>query len=114
MGTTSAIVGAYILAGEIGRHYAGTGTKEALPSALQGYDQVFRPIMEQVQEGIAPETGYWTKLSTSPLGIAILNFLLGLAAFLRLDALAKLLDKDVEAWNLPEYEGMDCRAASKE
>ncbi|SMR44970.1 unnamed protein product [Zymoseptoria tritici ST99CH_3D1] len=113
IGTTSAIVGAYILAGEIGRHCAGSGTKETLPSALQGYDRVFRPFMEQVQEGIAPETGYWTKLLTSPVGIAVLNFLLGLAAFFRLDAFAKLLDKDVKGWDLPEYEGMNCRASSR-
>lgn len=106
-------MGAYILTGDIGRHCAGSGTKEALFSALQGYDRVFRPFMEQVQESIAPATGYWTKLPTSPLGIAMLNFLLGLAAFFRSDAFAKLLDKDVKGWNLPEYEDMDRRASNK-
>ena len=111
MGTTSAIVGAYVLAGEIGKHCGGSGTKQALPSALRSYDQKFRPFMEQVQEGINPESGYWTKIPTSPLGIAILNFVLGLAAFFRLDAFAKLIaSEDVKGWSLPDYEGMDCRS----
>jgi hypothetical protein len=67
--------------------------------------------MEQVQEGINPESGYWTKIPTSPLGIAILNFVLGLAAFFRLDAFAKLIaSEDVKGWSLPDYEGMDCRS----
>jgi 2-polyprenyl-6-methoxyphenol hydroxylase-like FAD-dependent oxidoreductase len=110
MGTTSAIVGAYVLAGEIGKHCAGSGTKQALPSALKSYDQKFRPFMAQVQDGINPESGYWTKLPTSPLGIALLNFFLGLAAFFRLNAFATYVDKeDVKGWSLPDYEGMDCR-----
>ena len=111
MGTTSAIVGAYVLAGEIGKHCCGSGSKKALPSALKSYDQKFRPFMEQVQEGINPESGYWTKIPTSSLGIAILNFVLGLAAFFRLDAFAKLIaSEDVKGWSLPNYEGMDCRS----
>jgi 2-polyprenyl-6-methoxyphenol hydroxylase-like FAD-dependent oxidoreductase len=112
MGTTSAIVGAYVLAGEIDKHCAGSGAKLALPSALKSYDQTFRPFMEHVQDGIDPESGYWTKIPTSPLGIAILNFILGLAAFFRLNAFAKYVDKeDVKGWSLPDYEGMDCRTS---
>jgi 2-polyprenyl-6-methoxyphenol hydroxylase-like FAD-dependent oxidoreductase len=112
MGTTSAIVGAYVLAGEIGKHCGGSGKKEALPSALTGYEHKFRPFMEQVQDGIDPESGYWTKIPTSSLGIAILNLFLGLAAFFRLDAFAKLIaSEDVKGWSLPDYEGMDCRAS---
>jgi 2-polyprenyl-6-methoxyphenol hydroxylase-like FAD-dependent oxidoreductase len=112
MGTTSAIVGAYVLAGEIDKHCAGSGTKQALPSALKSYDQKFRPFMEQVQDGINPESGYWTKVPTSPLGIAILSFVLGLAAFFRLNAFAKYVDKeDVKGWSLPDYKGMDCRTS---
>ena len=68
--------------------------------------------MEQVQDGINPESGYWTKILTSPLGIAILNFFLGLAAFFRLNAFAKYVDKeDVKGWTLPDYKDMDCRTS---
>jgi len=110
MGKTSAIVGAYVLAGEIGKHCSSSRTKQALPSALKAYDQKFRPFMEQVQDGINPESGYWMKLPASPLGITILNFFLGLVAFFRLNAYAKLVDtEDVKGRSLPDYESMDCR-----
>lgn len=110
MGTTSGIVGVYVLAGEINKHCGGSRSKEALPSVLKAFDQTFRPFMDQVQEGILPESGYWTKLPVSPFGIAVLNFFLGLAAFLRLNAFAKLVaSEDVKGWSLPNYEGMDCR-----
>ncbi|KAK1994136.1 FAD/NAD(P)-binding domain-containing protein [Colletotrichum falcatum] len=110
MGTTSAIVGAYVLAGEIGKHCGRSGTKQAILAGLHGYEKQFRPFMEQVQDGITPEFGYWTKMPSSPLGIAILNFFLGLAAFFRLNAFAKLIaSEDVKDWSLPDYEAMDCR-----
>ena len=90
MGTTSAIVGAYVLAGEIGKHCGGSGTKQALTSALKAYDQKFRPFMEQVQDGINPESGYWTKLPASPLGIAILNFFSGTGSVLQVKRVSKV------------------------
>lgn len=110
MGTTSSIVGAYVLAGEISKHCRGSGAKQGIPSALKGYEEKFRPFMDQVQEGITPETGYWNKVPTSSLGIAIMNFLLGLAALLRLNTFAMLIaSEDVRGWSLPDYEGMDLR-----
>jgi hypothetical protein len=50
MGTTSSIVGAYILAGEIGRHcgLGGDDTKDGLATALKAYEQKLRPFMDQV------------------------------------------------------------------
>ena len=114
MGTTSAIVGAYVLAGEIGKACLnpppGIKAKETIPSALKAYEEKMRPFMQQVQSGIAPDSGWWTKLPASWWGIAVLNFLLGVAAWLRLDAFAKLLSREeVVGWTLPEYEGMDLR-----
>ena len=119
MGTTSAIVGAYVLAGEIKKHCRHTSsspntttsnTAEAIPQALKAYEEKMRPFMQQVQSGITPEGGWWTWLPRSWWGVAILNFLLGLAAWLRLDAFAKLLSREeVVGWELPEYEGMDLR-----
>lgn len=66
MGTTSSIVGAYILAGEIGKYCRGPNARQAIPGALKGYDSTFRPFMDQVQEDIRPETGYWNKVPSSP------------------------------------------------
>ncbi|KAM0351692.1 hypothetical protein ACHAPU_002702 [Fusarium lateritium] len=110
MGTTSAIVGSYVLAGEIAKHCSGSGTKTDVASALKAYEEKFRPFMDQVQDGVNPESGYWTKVPTFPWGIAILNFFLGLFAFFRLNAFAKLNDsEDVKGWSLPDYVGMDLR-----
>ncbi|KUI54986.1 hypothetical protein VP1G_02336 [Cytospora mali] len=108
MGTTSGIVGAYILAGEIGKHCWGTGTKEDLPMALKAYDDRFRPFMDQVQHGIVESAPLWQKIfpSTS-VGIAILNVLLAIAAVLRLNVLGRwILREGVKDWNLPDYEEM--------
>jgi 2-polyprenyl-6-methoxyphenol hydroxylase-like FAD-dependent oxidoreductase len=61
MSTTSGIVGAYILAGEVGRHCgrsdiedadAGDDTYDGLAIALKAYEQKFRPFIDQVQEGV--------------------------------------------------------------
>lgn len=113
MGTTSAIVGAYVLAGEIGRHChpsSSTKASDGIPRALKAYEEKMRPFMQQVQAGITPDSGWWTKLPSSWWGVAVLNFLLGVAAWLRLDAFAKLLSREeVVGWTLPEYEGMDMR-----
>jgi 2-polyprenyl-6-methoxyphenol hydroxylase-like FAD-dependent oxidoreductase len=119
MGTTSAVVGAYVLAGEIGKACQnpspGVEAREGIPSALKAYEEKMRPFMQQVQAGITPENGWWTKLPASAWGIAVLNFVLGVAAWLRLDAFAKLLSREeVVGWTLPEYEGMDLRHGSGE
>jgi 2-polyprenyl-6-methoxyphenol hydroxylase-like FAD-dependent oxidoreductase len=119
MGTTSAVVGAYVLAGEIGKACqnpsSGDEAKEGIPSALKAYEEKMRPFMQQVQAGITPDNGWWTKLPASWWGIAFLNFLLGVAAWLRLDAFAKLLSREeVVGWELPAYEGMDLRGSRGE
>ena len=112
MGTTSSLVGAYILAGEISKHCGrpadeGHGTKDGLSTALKAYDQKFRPFMDQVQKGLAKGSTVWDWIPSTPLGIAILNFLLGVVAFLRLNVFGKwILREDVGEWTLPDYEEM--------
>ncbi|GME60289.1 hypothetical protein GTA08_BOTSDO08895 [Neofusicoccum parvum] len=107
MGTSSALVGAYILAGEIGRHcgHPGrNGTKDELAMALKEYEQKFRPFMDQVQRGLSRESSPWQKFPSSWLAIAILNFLLAVACFLRLEVFATwFLREEVEGWTLPDY-----------
>lgn len=54
MRTTSSLVGAYILAGEISKHH---GTKDDLSTALKAYDQTFWLFMDSPKEagkGIQP------------------------------------------------------------
>ncbi|CDM36476.1 Monooxygenase, FAD-binding [Penicillium roqueforti FM164] len=61
MGTTSGIVGAYVLAGEIGRHCGGPSEEgnDSLMAAVQAYEQTFRPVINQVQAGVAEDEGLW-------------------------------------------------------
>jgi 2-polyprenyl-6-methoxyphenol hydroxylase-like FAD-dependent oxidoreductase len=114
MGTTSGIVGAYILAGEIGRHCGrGTTADEKLNNrgniakALAAYDAKFRPFMDQVQKdvpgtGQGPNWGY--SLMTSSIGISLMYIFAGLASFFKVNIGAMMLKEEVRDWDLPDYE----------
>ncbi|KAI1090190.1 FAD/NAD(P)-binding domain-containing protein [Rostrohypoxylon terebratum] len=105
MGTTSAIVGAYVLAGEIGRHCKdGVDIKDGLTAALKAYEQRFRPFMDQVQKGVSEDSGIWNKLMpTTALGISIMNFVVWIIAFMRLNVIGEWLLRENVKWDLPEY-----------
>ncbi|KAI0860026.1 hypothetical protein F4860DRAFT_515284 [Xylaria cubensis] len=111
MGTTSGIVGAYILAGEIARH-CGRGTKEpgkfkseGITNAFDAFDTKFRPFMDQVQKGVDDEGGAniaYTMMSSS-LGISLLYIIAGVASFFKLNIGAMMLKEQVKDWDLPDY-----------
>lgn len=114
MGTTSAMVGAYILAGEIGKHCgradSGDGTKtehskDDIAAALKAYEDKFRPFMTHVQKGVGVSSSLDWWMSTS-FGIAVVNFLVGIASFFKLNIGSWSLKEDVKGWDLPEYEEM--------
>jgi 2-polyprenyl-6-methoxyphenol hydroxylase-like FAD-dependent oxidoreductase len=107
MGTTSAMVGAYILAGELSRHCnASDGTKptrEDVLAAFKAYEDQYRPFMKQVQSGLSE--GTWSYWPTSPFGIAVMNRIAGIAAALRLNVVGGwFLKEKVTGWELPEYQ----------
>lgn len=111
MGTTCGIVGAYILAGEIGRNCVRPtnkdmdevdNNKEDLTAAPQAYEDKFQPFMTQVQKGVA-EDSQWRIWSTR-FGIGILHCLLGVASLLKVNVGKWMLKEDVKGWDLPEYE----------
>lgn len=113
MGTTSCLVGAYVLAGEIGKH-CGRGDKgerdelrvveKNLAAALDAYEQKFMPFMRQVQHGLSEKTGTRTYMPSSHWGIAILNALIGVIALLRLNVVGNWIIREaVRDWTLPEY-----------
>ncbi|KAI8960842.1 FAD/NAD(P)-binding domain-containing protein [Daldinia sp. FL1419] len=110
MGTTSAIVGAYVLAGEIGRHCKNAAgepdnNKDGLMAALKAYDEAFHPFMEQVQKDIGDGKGMaGDMMPTTPFGIGVMNFIAGVAAFFRLNIIAQAFLKEGVKWDLPEYE----------
>ncbi|CCT72901.1 probable 2-polyprenyl-6-methoxyphenol hydroxylase and related FAD-dependent oxidoreductases [Fusarium fujikuroi] len=111
MGTTSSLVGAYVLAGEIQRHCSRyDSSKEIVPEALHAYEERFRPFMKTVQDGIEKDKTYWHKMPSGPILLMVLNMFLSIASFFRLDVLAKnIMKEETGDWKLPDYEGMDLR-----
>ncbi|OJD34084.1 fad binding domain protein [Diplodia corticola] len=112
MGTSSAMVGAYILAGEIGRHcgrFDGVdaggrgGGKDGLAAALEAYERKFRPFMDQVQKGLPKKDGVWDMLSSTSFGVVVINFFLWAAALLKINIFGWILREDVKGWDLPDY-----------
>lgn len=108
MGTTSGLVGAYMLAGEIGLHCspAAEDIPETLLAALKAYDDKFRPFMTQVQQSVSLEEGRWDRVSESAFGVAVMNYLMGIASFLRLDLLSRFTSDTTKDWDLPDYENL--------
>ncbi|KAJ4415014.1 hypothetical protein N0V82_007596 [Gnomoniopsis sp. IMI 355080] len=100
MGTTTALVGCYILAGELMRHGKDVG------AALEGYERVLRPFVEEAQTlppGIPKMIYYDTKW-----GIWLLHLILGAFTCLRLDKLLyRMLPEQNGDWKLPEYPELD-------
>ena len=114
MGTTSAMVGAYILAGEIGRHCGssaggnasgGGDSKKGLATALKAYEEKFQPFMNHVQKGVEESSG-WDSLMSTSFGIAVINFLVGVASIFKLNIGKWSLKENMKGWDLPEYEEM--------
>jgi hypothetical protein len=103
-GTTSSIIGAYILAGEIGKHCGGKDGKAGLGKTLKAYEDKFQPFMLQVQEGLLDNKN-WKIMSTS-FGIGVMNCFLAMASILKIDIGRWMVKEDVKGWDLPSYEGL--------
>ncbi|KAL4983378.1 hypothetical protein BDW68DRAFT_35062 [Aspergillus falconensis] len=113
MGTPCALTGAYILAGEIGKHCGSeSSTRVAsrgdITAALKAYDQNFRPFVEQVQKGLTDTENYMDRFPSSPFGIGVLYVLFWISSLLRLDIVAQwVLREKTDGWELPLYPKMD-------
>ncbi|KAK5661429.1 hypothetical protein OQA88_11329 [Cercophora sp. LCS_1] len=113
-GTAMAMVGAYVLAGEIAK---GCGlragvelseeelkiARERIPAALKAYDAVLRPLITSVQKAGNAGEG----LPNSKLAVEVSRAVAGLIAMLHLDGLMMRLVNGGSTdfrWELPEYE----------
>jgi 2-polyprenyl-6-methoxyphenol hydroxylase-like FAD-dependent oxidoreductase len=98
MGTSAALVGAYVLAGEVTRH------AEDLPRALANYHDVMKPFVHKIQAEVNPKV-LRVGFPQTRFGInAMLAFgIVGSA--LRLPELAARFAKEDRGgnWPLPEY-----------
>lgn len=95
MGTTSAFVGAYVLAGEISKH------SDDLPKAFAEYDRVLRPFVNELQKDVKKMRWIFRRTWT---GVWIFNLLLRILWFLGIPSLiARLMPEEKGGWVLPEY-----------
>ncbi|KAH8678467.1 hypothetical protein BX600DRAFT_479579 [Xylariales sp. PMI_506] len=101
MGTSLALIGAYVLAGEIAQHSCD------IPTALSAYDETLRPTVEKIQQlppGL-PRLGYYETL----WGIRIFYTVAWIMSSLRVDKLiSRLMPEDVGGWKVPKYNMHAC------
>ncbi|KAK2598097.1 hypothetical protein QQS21_005808 [Conoideocrella luteorostrata] len=99
MGTSLALIGAYILAGEISL------SPDNAQQAFTAYERVLRPYVEKVQQipkGM-PNLAYPKK----QWGVKILQLLLSATTTLKLDKAFQTRLVNRETWKLPEYPAME-------
>lgn len=96
MGTSLALVGAYVLAGEISQH------EEDIETALAEYERVLRPLVKEVQQ--LPPGMPGLLLPKSAFGVKALQSTAWMASVLKLEKLTGLFGSDdKKAWKLPDY-----------
>lgn len=113
MGTTSAMVGAYILAGEIERHVGrptdGRQSPEGLVAALEAYEARFRPFADQVQKGVSENSADQWMMAETAMQVSFMNWMMGVASFFakRINLVSAFgIKETVKGWDLPKYEGL--------
>jgi 2-polyprenyl-6-methoxyphenol hydroxylase-like FAD-dependent oxidoreductase len=98
-GTTLAMVGAYLLAGELARH-------ENHEEAFAAYEKRMRPYVEEVQK--LPPGIPWIVYPKTSFGVSVLNFFAGIFASHLIQKLVKLFtpkpkEKSKEEIELPDF-----------
>lgn len=111
-GTTSAFVGAYVLAGEISKHCSGSNAKAGVPTALEAYDRCMRPFMKTVQNIPLKPARMYPK---SAWGVSVFYAIVWLFTTLRIDKLFQYIQSDdIKGWDLPKYPLLPVKGAGKE
>ncbi|RYP64480.1 hypothetical protein DL770_009193 [Monosporascus sp. CRB-9-2] len=96
MGTTSAIVGAYVLAGELARH------NDDVHAALKAYDKEMRPFVAEVQKLMpgVPDLMF----PKTQFGISIMHLVAGAISWTKVDKfIDRFLPENKGGWTPPEY-----------
>ena len=106
MGTTNALVGAYILAGQIARIPSPQASLSDIRTALEGYENIMRPFTEQLQK-IWPGVFRFVMPDSRP-GVWLLRFVAKWAARLKIPTLAASFGKEDDgkgkgSWQVPVY-----------
>ncbi|KAI1182857.1 hypothetical protein F5B17DRAFT_167942 [Nemania serpens] len=105
-GTSWGLIGPYLLAGELATLYENDKSlpTSSIRQAAETYEKIWRPVALAGHGG----TGFAGSIfpPRSALGISILNWVAGVAAYLRLDKYATF-DGSVGKWKLPDYPALN-------
>lgn len=105
MGTTSAFVGAYVLAGEIQRN------SDNLSAALANYDKVMRPFAEEFQKLNMPLRRL--AFPETMVGVWLLRCIVAIVCFLRIPELkSRFSSEENGGWRLPDYPELSAQKAA--
>ncbi|KAK0727049.1 monooxygenase [Lasiosphaeria miniovina] len=103
-GTSAALAGAYVLAGEMARHCGPVGDeprREGIAAALLAYETALRPFVTKIQNA---SNASGNMLPSSRLAISAIELVASWMRTLRLDRiLARLAMSGGLGWELPEY-----------
>lgn len=103
MGTSLALIGAYVLAGELARY------GDDVDKALEAYTETMRQPIEEYQMLAPGSGGGW--VPTTQLGIRIMNNVLWVLSCLKIDTMISwvhgMLPENKTRWVLPEYPELD-------
>lgn len=115
-GTSAALIGAYILAGEIQRHCSSTidksesevgglEQKDGLLNALQEYERIYQPYMKESHKYLSAEPSIFDNIPWNRLTVELLLCLAWFVSFIRLDLLLMRFFEDggVKGFKLPDY-----------
>jgi 2-polyprenyl-6-methoxyphenol hydroxylase-like FAD-dependent oxidoreductase len=103
-GTSLAMVGAYVLAGELSQHVH-DGRITDVPAALGAYDRAMRPFVEEVQH--LPPGIPWLFYLKTELGIWLLHTIIWLVVTLRIHKIVLMFSSDdMGTWKLPRYQNL--------
>ncbi|KAI6379378.1 hypothetical protein MCOR25_001967 [Pyricularia grisea] len=120
-GTSMALIGAYVLAGEIvknttfdkdqPRKSLADGKVHVL-KALRGYDDVLRPFASKLQDAV-PSWIWSFAIPHSAWGVWLLRFICTVVTLFRIDKLAQRFGSDdKEDWTVPDYPEVDALVKS--
>ncbi|KLU82243.1 oxidoreductase [Magnaporthiopsis poae ATCC 64411] len=98
-GTSGALIGAYVLAGELARHTEAESVDVA--TALREYDAKLRPLINEAQN--IPGWVFKCGMQKSSWTITLTYWFLRIFTLLRLDKLMQMLGSDDKPWDLPNY-----------
>lgn len=98
-GSTGALIGSYILAGEL------TKNGDNIAAALESYNKIMRPYVDEMQKRVPGAAMMYCK---TKWGIQAMQIFLKVFTMLKIDrAMNKLLPEDKGGIPLPEYPGLN-------